>query len=94
MQRDKSKIEASLQRKGFVPNETHHSYFVYHTLAGKKTLVKTKTSHTPKMKAIGDPLLGKMAQQVHLRKMEFIDLIDCPMDQEAYEGILRTKGQI
>jgi hypothetical protein len=94
MQRDKAKIESALQNKGFKPNKTHHNYFVYHTLSGKKTLVKTKTSHTPKMKIIGDPLLGKMARQVHLSKPDFLDLIDCPMDQQRYEGVLREKGQV
>jgi hypothetical protein len=68
MQRDIRKIEASLEHKGFVRSEGDHSYFLYRTITGKKTTAKTKTSHTPKMKSIGDDLLGKMGNQSCLLK--------------------------
>ncbi|MBF0112991.1 MAG: hypothetical protein HQK74_09700, partial [Desulfamplus sp.] len=68
MQRDARKIEASLQSKGFERSEGDHSYFLYRTTNGKKSTAKTKTSHSPKMKSIGDPILGKMATQCCLTK--------------------------
>ncbi len=47
MQRDKRKVENSLEHKGFQKNERHHHFFVYHTQEGRKTQIMTKTSHTP-----------------------------------------------
>lgn len=35
MQVDKRKIESSLTKKGFIKDETHHTYF-YHEYNGKK----------------------------------------------------------
>ncbi len=92
MQRDIRRIESSLESKGFERSEGDHSYFVYRSTTGKKTTAKTKTSHTPKMKSIGDDLLGKMAKQCHLTKPQFLDLVDCPMDRQKYESILSAQG--
>lgn len=92
MQRDIRRIESSLESKGFERSEGDHSYFVYRSTTGKKTTAKTKTSHTPKMKSIGDDLLGKMAKQCHLTKSQFLDLVDCPMDRQKYESILSAQG--
>lgn len=92
MQRDIRKIESSLEYKGFERSEGDHSYFLYRTITGKKTTAKTKTSHTPKMKSIGDDLLGKMAKQCCLTKSQFLDLVDCPLDRLGYEDILTAKG--
>jgi hypothetical protein len=92
MQRDARKIETSLQSKGFERFEGDHSYFLYRTATGKKTLAKTKTSHTPKMKSIGDELLARMAKQCFLTKPQFLELIDCPLDRNAYEAILKDQG--
>jgi len=91
MQRDKRKIENSLENKGFQKNERHHHFFVYHTQAGMKTQIMTKTSHTQKKKTIGEPLLNQMAHQCKLTSSEFLDLIDCPMDQNGYESVLKEK---
>jgi hypothetical protein len=92
MQRDTRKIEASLESKGFERSERDHSYFLYRTTSGKKTTAKTKTSHTPKMKSIGDDLLGRMAKQCCLTKSQFLDLVDCPLDRHGYEAILESQN--
>ena len=94
MPRDKSKIEKSLTKKGFQQKQGDHHFFIYYTLDGKKSLIKTKTSHTPKMKQIGDSLLGQMAKQCKLSKQEFLNLVDCPLDQQAYEEILEEKDEL
>lgn len=88
MQRDVRRIESSLAAKGFERSEGDHSYFIYRTLEGKKTTARTKTSHTPKMKSIGDDLLCKMAKQCHLTKQQFLDLVDCPLDRQDFESVL------
>jgi hypothetical protein len=92
MQRDKRKIENSLEYKGFQKNERHHHFFVYYTQEGKKTQIMTKTSHTQKKKTISEPLLNQMARQCKLTSSEFLDFIDCPMDQNKYESILKEKN--
>ncbi len=81
--RKQKDIESSLERKGFRRRETDHSYFVYYRTDGRKSRARTKTSHG--RKEIGDSLLGLMAKQCKIQKSEFLDLIDCPLDQEAYE---------
>jgi len=37
-------------------------------------------------KSISDDLLGKMAKQVGLSKKLFLELVDCNLDQAAYEA--------
>lgn len=94
MPRNKSKLEKSLLEKGFKKTERDHHYFIYYTQDGKKTAIKTKTSHTKKMKDIPDNLLSQMAKQCNLRKSDFLDLVDCPLSQDKYEQILQEKDII
>jgi hypothetical protein len=94
MPKKKAKVEAALQRKGFELDERHHHYFTYVTLDGKVTAIKTKTSHTPKMKEIPDNILSQMANQCHLKKSDFLKLVDCPLSREDYEAILQVEGLI
>ncbi len=94
MQRDKRKVESSLQKKGFVREpERKHVFFVYCTLEGKRTSVSTHTSHGS-VKSLSVSLLGDMASQCQLDKQDFLDLVDCPMDREKYEKILRDNDVI
>lgn len=92
MPRKKTKVEAGLKEKGFEQREGDHHFFTYVTIEGKKTTIKTKTSHTPKMKEIPDNLLGQMAKQCKLTKQEFLDLVDCPLSRCQYEKNLRKQG--
>lgn len=79
--REKKSVEAGLKAKGFQLQESHHHYFIYWTLEGKKTRARTHTSHTPKMKDIPDNLLPQMARQCFLNKAQFLELIDCPLSR-------------
>ena len=94
MPRDKRKIEEALLKKGFEDKEGDHHFFIYHTLQGKKSSIRTKTSHTPKMKEINDGILAQMAKQCRLNKQDFMNLIDCPLSREQYEARLIEKGEI
>lgn len=94
MPREKRKIEDALTGKGFERKEGDHHFFVYVTTQGKKSSVRTKTSHTPKMKEINDGLLIQMAKQCHLNKQEFLNLVDCPLSRESYEGLLLERGAL
>lgn len=87
--RDRKDVEAGLERKGFERDERHHHYFVYWTLDGKKTTIRTRTSHGSSHKTLGDPLLAQMAKQCGgLRKTEFLDLVDCPLSREGFERLI------
>ena len=90
--RDRKDVEKSLQRKGFKCVESHHRYFVYWTLFGKKTSFRTHTSRGSKFKTLDDQLLGFMAKQCGgLSKRDFLKLVDCTLSREDFEclaGIL------
>ena len=85
-------VQSALQRKGFVKQDNGHKHFIYHTLDGMKTSVRTMISHGGRSADIGDDLLHLMAQQCHLKKSEFNDLIECPLSREDYEMKLYAKG--
>lgn len=44
-------------------------------------------SHGSSHKTIGDPLLGQMAKQIGLTKKDFLCMVDCHIDQAAYEKL-------
>jgi predicted RNA binding protein YcfA (HicA-like mRNA interferase family) len=92
--RQKRDIEAALTAKGFLLAAGDHRFYVYFTLAGKKTRARTKTSHTPKMKDVPDNLLSEMAKQCKLTKPQFLDLVDCPLSRQDYEAALAARGEL
>ncbi|WP_374259234.1 type II toxin-antitoxin system HicA family toxin [Aquabacterium sp.] len=93
MPRKQSDVERSLTAKGYVgPQKGDHNYFTYHSKAGKKTRVFTKTSHGAK--EIDDNILSQMAKQCKLTNKEFGRLIDCPLDRDTYEGMLIAQGLV
>lgn len=92
--RERDDVEAALKSKGFVPKNSDHRHFTYWSLAGKKTSVWTKTSYGTKYKVLGQPLIAAMATQCKLSKGQFLELVDCPMTQEAYETVLFENGKI
>lgn len=94
MPRDKCKVEAALCSKGFELVQSHHNFFIYRTLEGKRTSLRTKTSHGSGTRSLGDHLLSQMARQCRLERSEFLLLIDCPLDQAAYEALLREAGTL
>ena len=69
-----------------------HNFFVYHSKAGKKTRVRTKTSHGSK--EIDDNLLAQMARQCTLSNKDFGLLVDCPLSRDAYETKLLAAGAV
>ncbi len=87
MPRDTKKAQSALLSKGFCRDDSHHHYFMYCTTDGKRTTVKTHTSHNSK--ELNDFLIGRMAKQCKLTKSQFLNLIDCSLDQVEYEKILR-----
>lgn len=90
MPRPRRAVMSALERKGFASSEGDHTYYIYHTADGRKTLAKTKVSHSGK--EICDAVLGMMARQCKLTAPQFRDLVDCPLSRTAYEGILKSQG--
>lgn len=84
-------VIAGLTRKGFQASENDHT-FLHLFVDGRKTIVYTKVSHGEK--EIGDKLLGLMARQLRLSKREFLDLVECPLSEDAYILLLRAKGVV
>lgn len=92
MPRKQIDVERSLLAKGFQQREGDHSFFVYHSRAGMKTRIFTKTSHGAR--EIDDHLLAQMAKQCKLSGKDFGLLVDCPLDRGAYEGKLAAQSLI
>jgi predicted transcriptional regulator len=91
---DRRDVEAGLEKKGFFLSERDHRFFTYHTVAGRKTSVWTKTSLGSAHKTLSDDLIGKMAKQCGLTSKQFRDLIACPLTQDQMEAILIQNGRI
>lgn len=89
-------VERALEKKGFEKSKgkRKHSIFIYYTKGGKKTKVWTVTSHGSGGSDIGDPLLGRMAQQCKIATADFRKLIQCPISRESYEDMLRDSGAL
>ena len=81
-------IDAALCKKGFrlETDGDHVCYFL------RGSNVKTKVSHGAMGDTIGTNLISRMARQLHLTKQQFLNLIDCPLDEENYRSILRRAG--
>lgn len=92
MPRRKSDVEAALKQKGFRQQNRKHRFFTYYTLNGELTAVRTMTSHGHK--EIADRILSMMAKQVGLTTPQFQELLDCPLEQGAFEALLRESGRI
>jgi len=81
-------IHAALRKKGFQYDSTgDHVYYFF-----GETSVRTKMSHGMMGMSVGAPLLSQMARQLHLTNSQFLDLIDCSMDEGGYLAILLEQG--
>lgn len=92
MSRKQSDVEKSLEAKGFQRTTGDHNFFHYHSKAGKKSRVFTKTSHGAR--EIDDNLLSQMAKQCKLSNKDFGLLTDCPLDRDSYEAKLIAQGAV
>lgn len=82
---------ASLSRKGFQREDTHHH--VFHLLVdGKRSSIRTHISHG--VPEYGDTLLSQVKKQMRLSKRQLEDFINCPLSEQAYREILIEQGDI
>ena len=87
---NRREVEAGLKRKGFRGRGGDHHFFIYITRDGRKTLARTKTSHSKG--EISDTLLGLMARQCKVPRQRFDALLKCSLGREEYEQILARSG--
>ncbi len=83
-------IDAALRKKGFRYDSTgDHRYYFF-----SGTSIRTKMSHGAMGTSIGVDLITQMARQLRLTKKQFLDLIDCPLDEAGYREILKDQGLV
>ena len=85
-------IDSTLARKGFqrTNDGDHMRYYFYDQQTGA-TLSQTKMSHGAFRKTIGAPLISQMARQLRLTKKQFLELIDCTLEEEGYRVLLENE---
>ena len=85
-------VDAALRKKGFL-RSVDSDHLVYRLFGSNGELfARTKISHGMLGSSLSADLISKMAKQTRLTKKEFLDLIDCPMNEEQYRKILAEKG--
>ena len=83
-------IDSSLCKKGFLRDSSgkHVRYF----LQGSEE-IRTIMSHGMFGETVDAWLISQMARQLRLTKAQFLDLIDCSMDEAAYRAILGEQDE-
>jgi hypothetical protein len=91
---EKRVIESGLARKGFKKDNADHRYYRFF-YQGKETSIRTKVSHSPKVKDIDDNLLSLIKRQLHLdSNKQLIELCKCPLTERDYIDILLGKNRL
>lgn len=94
MASSRREVEAGLKNKGFKISNASHRYFVYYTKSGKKTTVRTMTSHGSGRKDISSELMSRMARQCRISNADFADLVTCPLSRDEYERKLYQRAAL
>lgn len=79
--------KALVCKLGFERIETHHH--VYRLWLGGRLVARTYFSHGER--ELSRFHVGQMAEQLRLRKAEFIDAVSCPLEREDYYRLLRER---
>lgn len=89
---ERKQIETSLRKKGFVQEGGDHRYF-YHEVEGRRTGAYAFTSRGTGHKTYDDNLLTAIKRELRLDKLQQVKrLLECPMDSNEYNTILKQKG--
>jgi len=90
---EREKIRSGLLKKGFVEGGGHHDFY-FLQIGGKRYGVFTKLSRGSGYKVYSDELVAHVCKQVGLRKKEFLDFIECPLELDSYVKILKERNRI
>lgn len=80
-----------LLKKGFDVKMSKHIKLVY-KYNGKDIGIRTWVSHGKK--EISDQLLNRMAEQLCVSLPQFLDLVDCTLDEAGLIAIYKDTGRI
>ncbi len=86
-------IEASLLKKGFKKDNTHHKMLWLH-IGDRRTSIHTRISHGEE--EYGVSLLKQMHKQLKLRGRNefFLGLLTCPTSGDQYLDELKQGGEL
>ncbi len=82
-------IQKSLTRKGFSSKMSGHIKMTFR-YKGRDTAIRTWISHGKK--EISDKLLGIMAEQLNLSRLQLDNLVDCPLGESELIALYEEKG--
>lgn len=89
---ERRKIAASLLGKGFEEKESSHHKYYHHKTEGRLTGSYTYVSRGTGYKTYSDNLLNGMKKTLKLDTLKQVKrLLECPMDGDEYNSILREK---
>jgi len=93
---ERKNINRNLPKKGFKKVKSGHHIYFHHYLNDVATGAYTYISHSKKStSSYSGYLLKSVRRQLQLdSNQDVVDLINCPMDGEQYNEILRQKGLI
>lgn len=87
---ERRNVVSSLNNKGFKEDRRgDHIFYVYRGLSGEISRIRTRVSHSKKVKTLDEGLVGQMAKQCKLSRKDFRKFVDCSMDQTEYEEKVR-----
>jgi len=77
---------------GFTKTERkQHEWYELLDNSGR-SIVTTLLSRQARGRNIYQPLLGKIAKQLHLNNAQLKSAVECPLTREEYYAILRAEG--
>ncbi|MEP7323399.1 MAG: hypothetical protein ABI761_15850 [Saprospiraceae bacterium] len=89
---DQRSTISNLAKKGFVLSQKKGKDHIWLEFwyNGKISQAITKFSHN--YQDLDDHLISRISKQIFLNKIEFLDLVKCPLSQDGYVVILKNKG--
>lgn len=93
MKVERTDVISNLPKKGFRKVKSKKHIYFYHEYRGKETGVSTYVSHSSGFKDISRDILTCMRRQLQLStNREVVDLVNCPMNKDGFNTLMRQKG--
>lgn len=77
-------LAGALKAKGFEEDASRDHDFYFLLLDGRKQATFTKLSRGTNHRDLGDPLVSKIARQLHLNKLELQSFVQCSISAADY----------